>query len=77
MTHYAFCTALMNLVLVPTQMASGPLADWLGYKNFFLFVVVASAPSILAAWMAPFPNADGKESDAGRGEPKEPSAAAA
>jgi PAT family beta-lactamase induction signal transducer AmpG len=77
MTHYAFCTALMNLVLVPTQMASGPLAVWLGYKNFFLFVVVASAPSILAAWLAPFPNADGKESDAGRGHPKEPSAAAA
>jgi PAT family beta-lactamase induction signal transducer AmpG len=64
MTHYAFCTALMNLVLVPTQMLSGPLADWLGYKNFFLFVVVASAPSILAAWRAPFPNA----ADAPEGE---------
>src|SRR5205085_2117566 len=34
MTHYAFCTALMNLVLIPTQMASGPLAVWLGYKAF-------------------------------------------
>jgi PAT family beta-lactamase induction signal transducer AmpG len=57
MTHYAFSTALMNLVLVPTQMASGPLAEWLGYKNFFLFVMLASVPSILAAWLAPFPNA--------------------
>lgn len=57
MTHYAFCTALMNLVLIPTQMASGPLADWLGYPAFFLFVLVASLPSIAAAWFAPFPRA--------------------
>jgi PAT family beta-lactamase induction signal transducer AmpG len=56
MTHYAFCTAFMNLVLVPTQMASGPLADWLGYKAFFIFVLIASIPSIIAAWLAPFPN---------------------
>jgi PAT family beta-lactamase induction signal transducer AmpG len=56
MTHYAFATALMNLVLVPTQMASGPLADWLGYRWFFVMVLAASAPSILAAWRAPFPN---------------------
>jgi len=55
MTHYAFCTALMNLVLIPTQMASGPLADWLGYQTFFVFVMFASVPSILAAWFAPFP----------------------
>ncbi|HTB72637.1 MAG TPA: MFS transporter [Polyangiaceae bacterium] len=57
MTHYAFATALMNLVLVPTQMASGPLADRLGYKSFFLFVLAASIPSIVAAARAPFPNA--------------------
>lgn len=57
MTHYAFCTALMNLVLIPTQMASGPLADWLGYPAFFLFVLVASLPSLAAAWFAPFPRA--------------------
>jgi MFS transporter, PAT family, beta-lactamase induction signal transducer AmpG len=57
MTHYAFCTALMNLVLIPTQMASGPRADWLGYPTFFVFVLVASLPSIAAAWFAPFPRA--------------------
>lgn len=62
MTHYAFCTALMNLVLVPTQMASGPLAQWLGYKGFFVFVMVASIPSVIAAWFAPFPNAEARAS---------------
>lgn len=55
MTHYAFGTALMNLVLVPTQMVSGALADWLGYRGFFALVLVASVPSIAAAWRAPFP----------------------
>jgi PAT family beta-lactamase induction signal transducer AmpG len=55
MTHYAFGTALMNLVLVPTQMLSGPLADWLGYRRFFALVLLASVPSIAAAWRAPFP----------------------
>jgi hypothetical protein len=54
MTHYAFATALMNLVLVPTQMVSGPLADYLGYKRFFLLVLVASVPSVVAAARAPF-----------------------
>lgn len=58
MTHYAFGTALMNLVLVPTQMISGPLADWLGYRGFFALVLLASVPSIVAAWRAPFPRAD-------------------
>jgi MFS transporter, PAT family, beta-lactamase induction signal transducer AmpG len=55
MTHYAFATALMNLVLIPTQSASGALADALGYRAFFLVVMLASIPSILAAWLAPFP----------------------
>ncbi len=73
MTHYAFCTALMNLVLIPTQMASGPLADWLGYQTFFVFVMFASLPSILAAWFAPFPDppasAEGTTPEPARADP--------
>jgi PAT family beta-lactamase induction signal transducer AmpG len=56
MTHYAFCTALMNLVLIPTQSSSGWIADNLGYKNYFIFVMIASIPSVIAAWLAPFPH---------------------
>jgi PAT family beta-lactamase induction signal transducer AmpG len=55
MTHYAFATALMNLVLVPTAMISGPLAELLGFATFFFVVMFASVPSVLAAWHAPFP----------------------
>lgn len=72
MTHYAFCTALMNLVLIPTQMASGPLAEALGYKTFFLFVMVASIPSVIAAYFAPFPN---PPDDGERAAPEKPRAA--
>ncbi len=81
MTHYAFATAIMNLVLVPTQMASGPLADWLGYKTFFIFVLIVSIPSVIAAWKAPFPNSPGAETDDGedasRGHERESGASAA
>ncbi len=56
MTHYAFCTSIMNLVLIPTQMASGPLADWLGFHTFFWVVILASIPSIIGAFIAPFPH---------------------
>ena len=75
MTHYAFCTALMNLVLIPTQMASGPIADAIGYRSFFLFVMIASIPSVIAAWFAPFPNTPSTSEEAsapeGRREPAE------
>ncbi|ATC64203.1 hypothetical protein CMV30_09680 [Nibricoccus aquaticus] len=55
MTHYAFATALMNLMLVPTNMISGPLAELLGFSTFFIVVMVASVPSVWAAFKAPFP----------------------
>jgi PAT family beta-lactamase induction signal transducer AmpG len=55
MTHYAFATALMNFVLAPTTMISGPLAEWLGFSTFFVVVMFASVPSVYAAWKAPFP----------------------
>jgi PAT family beta-lactamase induction signal transducer AmpG len=82
MTHYAFATAWMNLVLWPTQTFSGKLADWLGYRGFFIFVLVASIPSLIAAWTAPFPNPPDVDDDVDEAAPREakpqevPSAAA-
>jgi PAT family beta-lactamase induction signal transducer AmpG len=58
MTHYAFCTAIMNLVLWPTTAVSGFLADYLGYLTFFIVVMLATIPSFLAAWYAPFPRVE-------------------
>ena len=58
MTHYAFCTAIMNLVLWPTTAVSGFFADYLGYLAFFIIVMFATIPSYLAAWYAPFPRSE-------------------
>jgi len=65
MTHYAFATALMQLVMVPTNMVSGPLSEKLGFAPYFLLVMAASVPSIWAAWKAPFPRKQDPASTAG------------
>jgi PAT family beta-lactamase induction signal transducer AmpG len=66
MTHYAIATSLMNLMLVPTNMISGPLAEWLGFSTFFVVVAFASIPSAWAAFKAPFPlEMRSKKGDAG------------
>jgi PAT family beta-lactamase induction signal transducer AmpG len=68
MSHYAFATALMNLVLVPTNMISGPLAEWLGFSTFFFVVMFASVPSAWAAFKAPFPLKAGQGDGGGAGD---------
>jgi PAT family beta-lactamase induction signal transducer AmpG len=77
MVHYAFATAWMNLVLWPTQTFSGRLADWLGYRHFFIFVLVASIPSLIAAWKAPFPDPPDVDDDEAGGSEAMPEGAAA
>lgn len=63
MTHYAFATSLMNLMLVPTAMVSGPLAEHFSFASFFVIVMFASVPSVLAAWRAPFPRSANERAD--------------
>lgn len=52
--HYAFATGVMGLSMMLTGMLSGVLQEWLGYRDFFLFVVIASIPPVVIAWTAPF-----------------------
>jgi PAT family beta-lactamase induction signal transducer AmpG len=54
MAHYAFGTALMNLGFMLPSMLSGFISDFLGYRNFFLWVLVATIPSFLVTWLVPF-----------------------
>jgi len=53
MAHYAFATAVMNLGFMLPSMSSGYISDFLGYKTFFLWVMVATIPSFLVAWFVP------------------------
>jgi len=54
MAHYAFATGVMNLGLMIPSALSGFISDFLGYKHFFLWVMVATIPSFLVAWLVPF-----------------------
>jgi PAT family beta-lactamase induction signal transducer AmpG len=51
--HYAFATALMNLGLMVPGLVSGKIEVALGYRAFFLWVLVSSAPAILLARFIP------------------------
>lgn len=56
--HYAFATGVMGLSMMLTGMLSGVLQEALGYRAFFVFVLVASVPPIVLAWLAPFKSAE-------------------
>lgn len=66
-THYAFGTGLMGLCNMVTGMVSGHLQELMGYAPYFGFVMVATLPSFLATWFAPFHHDEhGAVSDHGR-----------
>ena len=60
MAHYAFASGIMNLGVMLPGMMSGYVSDWLGYKLFFIFVLVAAIPAFLMTWFVPFTHEDKK-----------------
>lgn len=61
MAHYAFASGIMNLGFMIPSMMSGFLSDFLGYKIFFIWVLLATIPSFLATYFVPFGHADNTE----------------
>jgi PAT family beta-lactamase induction signal transducer AmpG len=53
-THYAFGTGIMGLCGLVTGVVSGYLQESLGYVSYFVFVMLATIPSFIATWYAPF-----------------------
>jgi PAT family beta-lactamase induction signal transducer AmpG len=50
-SFYAICTGFMTLgMMLPTSPA-GWLLKWLGYSNFFNWVMIATIPSFIVTWM--------------------------
>ena len=47
--HYAICTGLMSLGMMIPGMWSGWLADIVGYKHFFAWVLCSTLPGLLIA----------------------------
>lgn len=54
MAHYAFASGIMNLGVMLPGMMSGFLSDWLGYKDFFIYVLIAAIPAFVITWFIPF-----------------------
>jgi len=60
-THYAFGTGVMGLCGLLTGVVSGYLQEAMGYISYFVFVMVATIPSFLATWFAPFHHEEAKD----------------
>lgn len=54
MAHYAFASGIMNLGVMLPGMISGFVSDALGYRHFFIFVLLATIPAFLITWFVPF-----------------------
>lgn len=54
MAHYAFASGIMNLGVMVPGMMSGFLSDWLGYKDFFIYVLIVAIPAFVITWFIPF-----------------------
>ena len=60
MSHYAFASGIMNLGVMLPGMMSGYFSDMLGYKNFFIYVLLAAIPALLITYFIPFTYDDTK-----------------
>ena len=49
--HYAICTGFMALGMMIPGMFSGDLQELIGYKSFFLWVILATIPGFIVAAM--------------------------
>jgi len=56
--HYTFATALMGACMMTTGAVSGYVEKAVGYQWFFIIVLLAAGPSLLATILAPFHNPD-------------------
>ncbi len=54
MAHYAFATGVMNLGFMIPSAISGYISDLVGYKLFFIWVLIATVPALLVSYFVPF-----------------------
>ncbi len=61
MSHYAFASGIMNLGVMLPGMMSGYFSDMLGYRHFFIYVLLAAIPSLFITYFIPFTYDDTKK----------------
>ena len=59
--HYALATGFMAMGMMFPGMLSGYMQEWLGYPGFFVWVVLATIPSFVMAYVAKYPKEFGKK----------------
>ncbi len=52
--HYSLATGFMQLGYVIFKMMSGSIQIWLGYRRFFIWVLVSAVPVLLLSRLMPF-----------------------
>jgi PAT family beta-lactamase induction signal transducer AmpG len=62
--HYAICTGFMALGMMLPGMFSGWLQDIIGYKHFFVWVLLATIPGFLVVFFVPLDAEFGKDKPA-------------
>jgi PAT family beta-lactamase induction signal transducer AmpG len=75
--HYALCTGFMALGMMLPGMASGWLQQQMGYTMFFVWVCVATLPSVAVAAMLKIPPEFGRKQEEADASAAAPSQAAA
>ena len=59
--HYAICTGFMALGMMIPGMFSGWLQDTIGYRHFFLWVILSTVPGFLVAAFVRIPKEFGRK----------------
>jgi MFS transporter, PAT family, beta-lactamase induction signal transducer AmpG len=58
--HYAICTGFMALGMMIPGLWSGWLADTIGYRHFFTWVILATVPSFVVSLWIPLETGFGR-----------------
>ncbi|WP_149208193.1 MFS transporter [Flavobacterium johnsoniae] len=61
--HYALATGFMALGMMLPGMLSGYIQKYLGYDNFFIWVLIATIPGLILSRFLTFPKDFGKKSE--------------
>ena len=59
--HYAICTGFMALGMMLPGMFSGTVQEALGYTSFFVWIMLATIPSFVVAWLVPLDDDFGRK----------------
>jgi len=67
--HYALGTGVMQLGFVLFKLVSGDIQTALGYRHFFLWVLLAAIPVLAMSWFVRVPGDDAPPDEEAVGEP--------